>query len=193
MQRPDPAAASIEQNDYVFKRAVKRPSTDGTCGFGVSTFTSAAASSWRPSNRDRPADLSDNGILTRLVALNQERGKEKASGHIRWLRPDYQIPRFGSAKDKLDLTGGTMHAVEGAQFTGLKPGLPTSDLEQTAMVISVLYASTEPLSPAALAERFRPSRRVLPQIEAVLSAMVRVGGLIYSPDGGQSFLPRRTA
>lgn len=34
-------------------------------------------------------------IVARLVALNQERAAEEAQGTIRWLRPDYQIPRFG--------------------------------------------------------------------------------------------------
>jgi hypothetical protein len=41
-----------------------------------------------------PADLTPSEIVTRLVALNAERAKEEAEGHIRWLRPDYQIPRF---------------------------------------------------------------------------------------------------
>jgi hypothetical protein len=45
-----------------------------------------------------PADLSPSEIVTRLVTLNAERAKEEAEGHIRWLRPEYQIPRFGSAK-----------------------------------------------------------------------------------------------
>jgi hypothetical protein len=40
------------------------------------------------------ADLSPSEIVTRLVALNAERAKEEAEGKIRWLRPDYQIPRF---------------------------------------------------------------------------------------------------
>jgi hypothetical protein len=47
--------------------------------------------------------------------------------------------------------------------------------------------------PTALAARFRQERRTLPQIEAVLAALVRVGGLVHSPDGGRSFLPRRVA
>lgn len=45
-----------------------------------------------------PADLAPSEIVTRLVALNSERAKEEAEGNIRWLRPDYQIPRFGSKK-----------------------------------------------------------------------------------------------
>ena len=35
-------------------------------------------------------------IVRRLVALNAERAAEEAAGHIRWLRPDYQAPRFGA-------------------------------------------------------------------------------------------------
>lgn len=45
-----------------------------------------------------PVDLSRSEIVTRLVALNAERAKEEAEGNIRWLRPDYQIPRFGAKK-----------------------------------------------------------------------------------------------
>src|SRR5690348_10544477 len=49
----------------------------------------AAAFGW-------PADLPPSEIVARLVALNGERAAEEKAGHIRWLRPDYQIPRFGS-------------------------------------------------------------------------------------------------
>ena len=49
----------------------------------------AAAYGW-------PADLAPAEIVARLVALNTERAAEEAVGHVRWLRPDYQIPRFGS-------------------------------------------------------------------------------------------------
>jgi hypothetical protein len=47
----------------------------------------AAAYGW-------PVDLPPSEIITRLVALNAERAAEEKAGHIRWLRPDYQIPRF---------------------------------------------------------------------------------------------------
>jgi SAM-dependent methyltransferase len=148
----------------------------------------AAAYGW-------PADLNDNDILVRLVALNQERVREEAGGKVRWLRPDYQIPRFGSAREKLDLTGGAMRepAAAAAAVTGPKPSFPASELEQTAAVLSVLTSLTTPVTPTALAARFRQGRRVLPQVEAVLAALVRVGGLVHSPDAGRSFLPRRAA
>ncbi|MCA6229732.1 MAG: class I SAM-dependent DNA methyltransferase, partial [Phenylobacterium sp.] len=50
-----------------------------------------------------PVDLTDEEILERLVALNAERAREEAAGHVRWLRPDYQIPRF--AKEAKAMTG----------------------------------------------------------------------------------------
>jgi hypothetical protein len=147
----------------------------------------AAAYGW-------PADLSDNDILARLVALNQERVREEAAGKIRWLRPDYQIPRFGSAREKLALTGGAMREpAAAAAAAGPKPAFPASELEQTAIVLSVLGSVAEPVSATALAARFRQGRRVLPQVEAVLAALVRVGGLVHSPDGGRTFAPRRAA
>ncbi|MEY2942661.1 MAG: hypothetical protein RLY97_675, partial [Pseudomonadota bacterium] len=43
-----------------------------------------------------PADLPPAEIVARLVALNAARAAEEKSGQIRWLRPEYQIPRFGT-------------------------------------------------------------------------------------------------
>ena len=43
----------------------------------------AAAYGW-------PADLPDDEILTRLVALNAARHAEEEAGMVRWLRPEYQ-------------------------------------------------------------------------------------------------------
>jgi hypothetical protein len=42
-----------------------------------------------------PHDLPPSEIVARLVALNAERAAEERAGQIRWLRPDYQAPRFG--------------------------------------------------------------------------------------------------
>jgi hypothetical protein len=39
-----------------------------------------------------PADLADDDILHRLVALNRERAAEEAQGLVRWLRPEFQNP-----------------------------------------------------------------------------------------------------
>lgn len=39
-----------------------------------------------------PADLSDEQIIERLVALNAERAAEEKRGLVRWLRPEFQNP-----------------------------------------------------------------------------------------------------
>jgi hypothetical protein len=41
-----------------------------------------------------PHDLAPAEIVARLVALNTQRAAEEEAGDVRWLRPDYQIPRF---------------------------------------------------------------------------------------------------
>ena len=94
-----------------------------------------------------PADLSDNDILVRLVALNQQRAREEANGTVRWLRPDYQIPRFGSPKQKaeLDLVGGETGGVQPAPTAGPKPNFPADEVAQTAAVMAALAAEVAPL------------------------------------------------
>ena len=43
-----------------------------------------------------PWPMEKEEILERLVALLDERVEEEQRGIVRWLRPDYQIPRFGA-------------------------------------------------------------------------------------------------
>lgn len=42
-----------------------------------------------------PWPMDKEEILERLVALHDERVEEEKRGLVRWLRPEYQIPRFG--------------------------------------------------------------------------------------------------
>ena len=49
---------------------------------------------------DWPVDLPPAEIVARLVALNAERAAEEAAGTIRWLRPDYQVPRFAPGSSR---------------------------------------------------------------------------------------------
>jgi len=140
-----------------------------------------------------PVSLTDDDILARLVALNKERAGEEARGHVQWLRPEYQVPRFGSPEEKaeLDLVGGGV-TVETAAAKAAKPAFPTNDQAQTAAVVLALANAAGPLDAATVAAGFRQGRRIAPKVEAVLAALARVG-FVSSVDGGRTFALRRAA
>ena len=125
----------------------------------------AAAYGW-------PVDLADDAILARLVALNQERRREEARGLVRWLRPAYQIARFGSAAERREQLEATLVLPDAA---ARKPAFPADDLGQTAAVMAALAEAPSGLDAAALAARFRQGRRVEDKITAVLTALFRMG------------------
>lgn len=140
-----------------------------------------------------PANLSDDDVLARLVALNKERAEEEARGLVRWLRPDYQIPRFGTPKEKkeLELVGGEMRD-GGAVAPAAKSAFPKEDLAQTVAVLAVLAGASAPLGTEAIALRFKQGRRIMAKVEAVLASLARTG-LVDSGDNGKKFLLRRAA
>jgi hypothetical protein len=139
-----------------------------------------------------PADLTDEDILARLVALNNERATEEARGEVRWLRPEYQIPRFGTAKEKaeLDLVDGGI-AIEGVAGAR-KPIFPFDDVAQTAAVMSALAVAVGPMDAAAVASTFKQGRRVAPKVAAVLAALSRMG-FVATTRHGTTFQLRRAA
>jgi hypothetical protein len=103
-----------------------------------------------------PADLPEEEILARLVALNAQRAKEEARGNVKWLRPDFQIPRFGSPKEKAqieaELVGGK---VGSAPLLGPRPAFPDGALEQIIAVTAALAVAEVPQTADMLA-RGRP-------------------------------------
>jgi hypothetical protein len=137
-----------------------------------------------------PADLTEDEILSHVVALNKQRASEEAKSLVRWLRPEYQIPRYGSVKEKaeLDLAG----IAPGQQITAAKPFFPADDLAQTAAVMAVLAASAVPLDSISVAATFKQGRRSELKVRSVLSALTRTG-FVGSRDGGRTFALRRTA
>jgi len=137
-----------------------------------------------------PADLSDEDILARLVALNAERAKEEAAGHVRWLRPDYQIPRFAkgaAAKTgELDL-GETVVAID----KGL-PAFPKDRYEQPLAIEAVLAAAGRPMDAGELARSFKHGGKKIEQrVAQVLGTLTRYGRVTALPDG--KFAARRAA
>ncbi|MFM9860478.1 type IIL restriction-modification enzyme MmeI [Pseudoxanthobacter sp. M-2] len=138
-----------------------------------------------------PVDLPEEEILARLVALNKERAAEEAAGKVRWLRPDYQIPRFGRPEEKAAQLEALLEVKAGAVR---KPAFPTDDLEQTFAVMDALQAAGAPLSAAEIAAAFRQGKRVEKPVAAVLAALSRLGRIAsVERPGGRAFTLRRAA
>jgi Fe2+ or Zn2+ uptake regulation protein len=138
-----------------------------------------------------PVDLGEDDILARLVALNRERAAEEAKGHVRWLRPEYQIPRFGSAREKAEQLEADLGAAPVATPKSL-PAFPSGAVEQTGAVMAALAAASSPLSAGDIARSFRKGRNVEPQVRATLAAMARMGFIVVH-DSGTRFALRRAA
>jgi hypothetical protein len=140
-----------------------------------------------------PADLSDDDILTKLVALNKERLEEEKRGLVRWLRPDYQIPRFAKGLDKQAASeqgaqvAATLDIVEKVQLLSF----PSDAVEQTAAVFAALAAAGSPLNAKAIAAQFKKTKMAEKKIADVLGSLARLGH-VTSIDG-KSFALRRVA
>jgi hypothetical protein len=139
-----------------------------------------------------PADLSDDEILARLVALNAERAAEEKRGLVRWLRPDYQRARAGVAgraearPDEEQLEAPLVVAPDKEQ----KPLFPAGDVERTAAVFAALSGARGPLDAKILARSFRQGAKAESAIARVLASLARLGH-IYTADGRDYALRRR--
>src|SRR3546814_7961298 len=128
-----------------------------------------------------PRDLSDEAIVERLVALNAERHAEEQAGKIRWLRPDYQIPKAGltqlAAKGKAEQIEALL-----PEAKAKKPGFPREAIGQTAAVTSELRGGAA-MTAGEIAGPSAQGRKVEKRIESTLEALVRLGHVAVDGDG----------
>lgn len=131
------------------------------------------------------ADADTDAVLHRLVALNAERAREEAQGHIRWLRPSFQNPQKSLSKQELvPLNTPTQEADSVEQKTLSKEmqaqPWPATLPEQVRAVADVVAASPVPLGLEALAAHFKgrgPWKKGLPTLLHTLEALGRVRAL----------------
>ena len=120
--------------------------------------------------------LSDEEILTRLVALNWVRAAEEARGLIRYLRPDYQDAGYRAPVDgTLDL--GEAVAVLPDNVIAWPASLP----EQVGAVQAVLAGSAAPMAAQDVARSFRGKRAQT--VRPVLDALAAIGQARRLADG----------
>ncbi|MCL2075618.1 MAG: class I SAM-dependent DNA methyltransferase [Betaproteobacteria bacterium] len=128
------------------------------------------------------ANLTDEEILSRLVALNAERAEEEKNGQIRWLRPEYQsksrAERSKMVQDALALDSRPEPAARGKKGakTAPKSAWPSDQLEQTQAVrdaINTLRETAIAITPETVAKRFtRPNND---RVKEILRALETLG------------------
>jgi hypothetical protein len=134
----------------------------------------------------RPGPDSDSlsqSLLTRLVALNHQRAAEEKSGHIRWLRPDYQCATGVPPVD----AGGTLQQASQVELllppptssfipqpSSFAPEWPKALPEQVLAIRHLLPAHGP--NPAALSALFgRKSAKRETQIRSILATLEALG------------------
>ncbi len=108
-------------------------------------------------------------ILERLVALHAERVEEERRGHVRWLRPEYQVPKFGGAVEAAASDDEGAAAVAAVPKEELRDW-PERVIDQLAALQSLLGGAA--LTPEEAAARFRGAKPgpVHQQLELLASA-----------------------
>jgi hypothetical protein len=115
-----------------------------------------------------PADLPDEEVLERLVALNRERAAEEAAGHVRWLRPEFQNPEGKATAGR----AAELALVADEAGVAARRAWPRSLPEQVQAVREVLAEAEAPADAEAVARRFaRAPRRQVGELLATLVAL----------------------
>ncbi len=127
---------------------------------------------------DWASDLSDEAMLTNLVALNRERATEEAQGLVRWLRPEFQAPGEGRVATNRDLDLGD---TEPAPVTATIIPWPKTLPEQVSAVAALLSAAPAPQHPRDIARAFDGKRAA--SVIPVLDALTAIGQARRLDDG----------
>ncbi|MBD8877763.1 class I SAM-dependent DNA methyltransferase [Roseibium polysiphoniae] len=123
-----------------------------------------------------PENLTDEEILFKLVDLNKERAAEEASGHIRWLRPDYQNPEGKQAEAKAKQAEMDVGAAIKVEKSPWPKALP----EQISAVREALEDMGE-ATPEQIARRFQRARTT--SVEPLLASLAALGQAQVTEDG----------
>lgn len=131
-------------------------------------------------------EAAEEELLTRLVALNIERRDEERRGHVRWLRPDYQIPKLGH-KVKSETADMDVTPI----ITEDAPAWPSDGLDQIKIVRELLARADAPVLQDAITRSFKQkyTAKRHDRVGQVLDTLV-AAGVARTTEGDGYFLPR---
>jgi hypothetical protein len=123
--------------------------------------------------------LDKEEILERLVRLHDERLAEEKVGKVRWLRPEYQIPRFGQdlapAPSELDLDEDAPATAKPAKL----PKWPADVISQIGAIKRLLVAQS--LTTDEIAKQFVGSKPEI--VRRHIDILEVMGEIQKNPDG----------
>jgi hypothetical protein len=125
-----------------------------------------------------PWPMEKEEILERLVALHDERVEEEQRGIVRWLRPDYQIPRFGADLPAATLDLPSAPAATPDAAVERRPW-PATAVEQLAAIGALV--SQRHVTPEEAAASFIGARRDL--VLRHLETLALMGEITLDGDG----------
>ncbi len=135
-------------------------------------------------------------LLARLVALNRERTEEERRGIVRWLRPDYQIPKLGHKVKAPDDAGQVEADLVLPEAAEGKPAWPQDGLARIRILREMLDRAAAPAGAEMLSAAFRgrDSARRRKSVEKVLETLAAAGAAQKAADGpgggSRYFIPR---
>jgi hypothetical protein len=127
-----------------------------------------------------PADLPDEAILRRLVALNAERAEEERRGIVRWLRPEFQNPSGGKPQVQEGLALPAAETAAGKKGAA-KPPWPKALPDQARAVRAALASLPTPATADDIATSFKGANR--DRINELLATLVSLGQARPAGDG----------
>lgn len=130
-------------------------------------------------------EAAEEELLARLVALNIERREEEQAGHVRWLRPDYQIRKLGH-KVKAETKDMDVAPV----LVDDAPAWPKDGLDQIKVVRELLARSDAPVLSDAVSGSFkgRNTSKRKTRVLDVLETLVATGIVRKTEDNNSYFI-----
>lgn len=133
-----------------------------------------------------PWPMETEELLARLVPLHDERIEAERRGTVRWLRPEYQVPRFGDRVEADDAV--TVAPAANDTSADDSPDWPDDAIEQLTALREVI--GTDPRTAEEIVGRFQGANRAVAEkhIEmlAVLGVVVRDKGGGWIAQGGSA-------
>lgn len=120
--------------------------------------------------------MENDEILARLVALHDERAEEEKRGVVRWLRPNFQLPRFGSG---VEVQTDAIEIADVGPVAEQRPPWPAGTVDQIRALQSALMQG--PRTAEEAAAEFYGARR--DAVERHLETLALMGEVQRMPDG----------